>query len=126
MTDDIARYLDDEPPPEVRLAVCESRGHHLYAPSDSIRSFEHNLLGEWVRRLPCTSCRIAVRIERWNLVLAPDGTTIIDAKLLGFDSGRVEPAYDPGGRITRADIRRATIYPRDHFHFDYREPTSDA
>lgn len=112
MTDrrDFDDNYDDwaETPPEVRLALCESRGHHLYAPSDSIRSFATNLQGEYVRRLPCTSCGIAVRIERWSLVLDADGVTIVDARLLGFEHGKVEPAYDPGGRITRTDIRRAT------------------
>lgn len=88
--DRFGRIDEDDPPPEVRLAVCRDRGHHLYAPSTDVNEFTTNLQQEYVRRVPCTSCRIAVRVEHWDLKFDGAGK-VIAAKLLTQYPGSGQP-----------------------------------
>ena len=95
----------DELPVEVRMAICRDHGHHTYAPSSDVREFTRTPIGLYERRVPCTTCRVAVRIEVWDLRIK-DGK-IVDAKLATHYPGVVKPDT-AAGRLTREDIRRGT------------------
>ncbi len=98
-------YLD-EPPPEVRLEICKRRRAHLYPPTSGPTTFRRTPDGHYERRVTCTSCGIAQRIEVWDLEINAMGK-VTSADLLTLYPGVVEPD-PPGGRVTRADLKRAT------------------
>lgn len=71
-----------------RMQVCRDRGHHLYATSTDVTEFTQDLQGQWRRRVPCTSCWVAVRIEVWNLQFDRDGHIVagkLDTQYPGVD-----------------------------------------
>jgi hypothetical protein len=63
--DDVDRYVDDAPD---EVLACRERGRHLF-PTIRQAGIEFTGVdgdGLFLRRLTCTCCGLAVRVERWE------------------------------------------------------------